>query len=305
MAQCNGKSRMLSVSVVIPLYNHGKYIAETLYSVLQQSYPANEIIVVDDGSKDGCGSIVESLAVNNKNIIFWRQHNRGAHNAINAGVARATSDIVLILNSDDIYHRDRLMEVERAFREQDADAVFTDIEYCDGDSKPIDFEWHRNAMADYKNSKIFDESLINGNFIATTSNIAFRRDALESIGGFSNLRYAHDLDFFLRLALQDRKVVHIERPLMSYRLHGSNTISEGHDRVRLEWVAVTGWYLAALARQKGWGEITRFYPVLERHSLLRPLMPVVAYFYDSQATTTEGHHFFEDADFRSALAEIL
>ncbi len=296
---------MRSVSVVIPLYNHGKYIAETLYSVLEQSYPAREIIVVDDGSKDGCGSIVEALAVNNKNIIFWRQPNRGAHNAINAGVARATSDIVLILNSDDIYHRDRLSDIERAFREQDADAVFTDIDYCDGDSKPIAFEWHQNAMAEYKTHKVFDESLINGNFIATTSNIAFKRDDLEAIGAFSNLRYAHDLDFFLRLALQDRKVVHIQKPLMTYRLHGSNTISEGHDRVRLEWVAVTGWYLAALARKKGWGELNRFYPVLEKHSLLRPLLPVVAYFYDSQATTMEGHRFFTDADFRSALIEVL
>lgn len=296
---------MHSVSIVIPLYNHGKYIAETLYSVLQQSYPAKEIIVVDDGSRDDCGSIVKALALNNENIVFWRQPNRGAHNAINSGVMRATSDIVMILNSDDIYHKDRLMHVERAFREKNADAVFTDLDYCDGDSKPIEFEWHRNAMADFKRSKVFDESLINGNFIATTSNIAFKRDSVESLGLFSNLRYAHDLDFFLRLALQGRKVVHIERPLATYRLHGSNTISEGHDRVRLEWIAVTGWYLAALARQKGWGEINRFMPVLERHSLLRPLLPVVAYFYDSQAMTMEGHRFFEDEAFRAALVDIL
>ena len=57
--------------------------------------------------------------------------------------------------------------------------------------------------------------------------------------------------------------------------------------------------------QKGWGELNRFYPVLEKHSLLRPLLPVVSYFYDSQATTMEGHRFFTDADFRSALIELL
>lgn len=294
-----------SFSVVIPLYNHEKYIASTLYSVLNQSYPAREIIVIDDGSRDGGPQIVQALAKNRPEIIFWSQPNRGAHSAINAGVMRATSDVVAILNSDDLYHPNRLERVANAFENSAADAVFTDCAFCNGDGDSISFDWYEEALSYFKSTGDYEKSLINGNFILTTTNIAVRRSVFEEVGGFSNLRYAHDLDFFLRLSLMEKNIVGIGGRLATYRIHGTNTISEGHDKVRLEWAAVAACYLAGLCARKGWGEIARFYEVLERHDLMRMMVPLISYFYASGVQSLERHEFHHDEKFKGVIKVIV
>jgi hypothetical protein len=100
--------RLHRITVVVPLYNHERYIEQTLQSVLSQTMPAHEIIVIDDGSTDGSAARVDRLRERHPQIALWSRENGGAHSAINAGIERATGDLVAILNSDDIYHPDRL-----------------------------------------------------------------------------------------------------------------------------------------------------------------------------------------------------
>ncbi len=232
------------VSVVIPLYNHERYIEAAIGSVLSQTVPPAEIIVIDDGSTDGSAAIVRRLCQDHPEIIFWSWSNQGAHHTLNAGVLRATGDFVAILNSDDCYAPDRLAACLAAVQcDPSIDVVATGASFLDEHGDAAANPWYDDALAFYKREGDFVLGLFHANFLVTTSNLFIRRSLFESIGYFSPLRYTHDLEFFLRLIL-GRKLVHfLDSPLVAYRLHGRNTISENKAREDVERAAVFAFFL--------------------------------------------------------------
>ncbi|WLQ17382.1 glycosyltransferase [Hahella aquimaris] len=221
---------MSLVSVVIPSYNHAHYIREAVESVLSQSYTNLELIVIDDGSSDASLDYLRS--VNDPRYTLIEQENAGAHNAINKGLSLAKGDYLAILNSDDIFHKGRLSEcVERL--QQGADLVATWIEIIDNKSKVLGVkEGWRNMLpwnikqpdARLIGADDFKLHLLFSNFVSTTSNVVFSRKVYEAVGGMRNLRFAHDWDFLLRVALKFRCEL-LEKPLLKYRIHSTNTIS--------------------------------------------------------------------------------
>lgn len=289
-----------SISVVIPLYNHEKYISSTLYSVLSQHYPPREIIVVDDGSSDDGIHVVQTLAQNRPEIICWSHPNRGAHNTINSGIHRSSSDLVSILNSDDIYHPERFHNIAAAFAEDsELDAVVTGMNFIDDGGGPIGFEWYDQAMEYHRNSGDLGKTLINGNIFVTTSNLVVKRSVFEEVGHFAALRYAHDLDFFLRLVSEGRKIKILPQELMSYRIHSTNTISEGHLKVKLEWAMVTAFYLARLSSHEGgWKRVADHIDVLKKHNLMDAVLLLFGYFQRHPAASLDRHPFHDDEDFK-------
>ena len=94
------------VSVVIPAYNHENFIGPAIDSVLGQSFEDFELIVIDDGSTDNTGTIVQNYT--DSRLTYFYQENQDAFNTINRGLSLARGRYVSILNSDDIYALDRL-----------------------------------------------------------------------------------------------------------------------------------------------------------------------------------------------------
>lgn len=229
-------------SVVIPLYNHARYIERALLSVLGQTCPAREIIVVDDGSSDdGIDEVVE-IAERDSRLVFWRRSNQGAHAAINAGLHRATSEVVTILNSDDMYEPRRMDTVMRRFTADKAlAAVATELSCIDDDDVTVSNPWYENALKKGLAAHDMVLALLDANYFVTTSNLVFRRDVFDRLGGFCQLRYAHDLEFFTRMLRTGFKIEFLKQSLLKYRVHGTNTIKEGQDKVRVEWAAIIAW----------------------------------------------------------------
>jgi glycosyltransferase involved in cell wall biosynthesis len=239
---------MNKVSVVIPSYNHSKYIRAAVESVLSQSYDNLELIVVDDGSSDDSLEYLRSIT--DDRLLLIEQENAGAHNAINRGLDLASGDYLTILNSDDTYSPTRLSECIAALENGKGDLVTTWIEVVDADSKVLGIKqgW-RNMLPwqipdqahSYAASNSFNLNLLVSNFVSTTSNILFTRKLYASIGGMRNLRFAHDWDFMFRCA-EKFKCILLEKPLMQYRVHGSNTISSNRAWMLFEicWVFATG-----------------------------------------------------------------
>ncbi len=299
------------VSVVIPLFNHAPFIAEAVASALTQGLLLRELIVVDDGSTDESAAIMRRLAAQEARIVFWSQPNRGAHAAINAGLARATGELVAILNSDDRYGEGRLAALAGALDDEpDADLAASEIGFIDADGARIPNAWYDAALAFLDVSGDPGAALINGNYLMTTSNFLFRRRLPEEVGGFAPLRYAHDLDFALRLVAAGRGMALVRRPLLHYRMHGNNTISEGHDRVKLEWAAVAAFFLTQLwdrpdSAPIDWARARALEDVLDRHALTRPVHLCMAYFRRHPTDTMQHTPFLRDASFRALLAEDI
>lgn len=94
------------VSIVIPCYNHGAFIAETIESVYQSNYPYLEVIVVDDGSKDNSKEVIGALQVSYPNLIYIHQPNAGPAAARNNGITTAKGKYILPLDADDLISPD-------------------------------------------------------------------------------------------------------------------------------------------------------------------------------------------------------
>lgn len=269
------------ISVVIPLYNHERYIAQALESIYSQSVLPKEVIVVDDGSRDASLNIARKFATSHSETMTVFSHpNQGAHYTINSGIQRASGEFVSILNSDDAYHENRFAECLALLdANPDMAAVCTDLSFMDGNGEPIRNTWYEQAHAFYKKENDLSLALINGNFFMTTSNLIVRRAVFDEIGYFSALRYAHDLDFFLRLILNGRHIGILEKPLLSYRVHAANTISEDELRVKVEWAASVAYFIYNLrGREKDWSYYAKLTRITDKHTLTRLLVYFFAFF---------------------------
>ena len=113
------------VSVIIPAYNHERFVGAAVESVLGQSHRDVELIVINDGSTDRTGEVVQSYG--DDRIVYRYQDNRDAYNTINRGLSMVTGDYVAILNSDDVYFPARLERLIAARLETGAECLFTDV----------------------------------------------------------------------------------------------------------------------------------------------------------------------------------
>lgn len=220
-----------AVSVVIPAYNHAPYVGAAIESVLCQSLEAVELIVIDDGSRDATAERVEAY-LGDPRVRLERQANAGSHAAINRGVALARAPWVAILNSDDLFHPDRLARMLASCRSNRWDFAVSGFDLIDGEGAPIDApdHWLRrrtDPVLNYARSHGVWPGILFGNFTVSTSNFFFSRDLWRRIGPFAHYRYVLDWDWALRAiaAAPARAGWLPDEALFSYRLHGANTIS--------------------------------------------------------------------------------
>jgi glycosyltransferase involved in cell wall biosynthesis len=113
------------VSVVIPAFNAEAYLAEAVASVLEQTSPATEIILVDDGSTDGTGGIARSIAA----VTYVRQANAGVAAALNHGARIASGDCIAFLSADDIWCPDKLALQRQALQSAPNRLVFGQMQH--------------------------------------------------------------------------------------------------------------------------------------------------------------------------------
>ncbi|HKW79432.1 MAG TPA: glycoside hydrolase family 99-like domain-containing protein, partial [Casimicrobiaceae bacterium] len=241
-------------SLVMPLYNHARYLVRTLDSIAAQTAKPGELIVVDDGSGDGGADIVAAFARDAAfPVTLVSQPNAGAAAAINRGMAIARGDIIAIINSDDAYAPDRLERLTAALG-PGTDLAFSDTAFIGEDDQPIDDEYARRLrrrIDDGLAAPSLLYPLIEHNIAISSGNLLFGRDLLSRIGGFAPMRVCHDWDFVLEATYATRFACVSDR-LYRYRLHGDNTFA--------------AWALAG--RIEGERALTAFFAGIHRHPWL-------------------------------------
>ncbi len=231
------------VSIVVPAYNHEDFIGGALRSCVDQTYQRLEIIIVNDGSKDNTGKICKDFVAADDRIRYFEHPNRGAHVAINEGIRIASGSYVAILNSDDIFPATKIERcIKRVQEEQGLGLISGKVEFVDQKGrilkKGVEVDWLRRAYGFLGRSGLFPLSILNENFVATTSNMFFSKDLWERTGGFQPLRYCHDLDFLLSSFRVGRFFFDTDNTHVRYRIHPSNTIKEDLSGIRVEIAAV-------------------------------------------------------------------
>ena len=111
------------ISVIIPVYNNEKYIARCLDSLIQQTYSEFEALVINDGSKDNSGEIIQSYAEHDKRFRYFEQENQGVSVARNKGLDNAKGEYVLFLDGDDWLDNDVLERLHNEMTEHNLDCV--------------------------------------------------------------------------------------------------------------------------------------------------------------------------------------
>jgi glycosyltransferase involved in cell wall biosynthesis/FMN phosphatase YigB (HAD superfamily) len=215
------------VSVVIPSYNHARYVAEAVTSALAQDVEV-EVVVRDDASTDDSWQILSALS-DPRLRLSRNETNQGAHATLQLALDEARGEYLAILNSDDRYAPQRLKRC-LAVLEQGHDLVGTDIRLMDAEGAIIDAHWWNDAFAGLKavwgETHDWVATLLEGNMFMTTSNFVFSRRLWEELAPFSAQRYVHDYDFLLRALIHGKRLGWLDEPLLDYRLHHTNTINE-------------------------------------------------------------------------------
>ncbi|HEX9189951.1 MAG TPA: glycosyltransferase [Vicinamibacteria bacterium] len=229
------------VSVVMPSYNHARYVAEAVRSVLRQDVDGLELVVVDDGSSDDSVEMVRAIGDPRLRLIV--QQNQGTHAALNRGLADSRGPVLAILNSDDRYAPGRLRSALRVLRESpDVALVGTWIQVIDAEGRAggvkegydtLDPWPVSDPACTFKADHDLRTALLMQNYWATTSNFVFPRTTWTAFGPFSPLRYVHDWDFALRVQHRNRATL-LPEPLLEYRVHPANTIRQNREEMVYE-----------------------------------------------------------------------
>lgn len=225
-------ARQPLVSVIIPAYNHEKFIGAAVDSVLGQTMDDLELIVIDDGSQDRTGELVR--AYKDTRVSYYYQENQDAYNTLNRGLSMARGQFISILNSDDVYHHNRLKRMLECRAESGSDCIITDVIPISAEGEVFtdpDFgwnQWHARNRAFYFECGDLYTAFLKGNFMVTTSNFFMAREVVETVGKFCSLRYLHDYDYIFRILLAFPNGVQYlsDEKLLSYRIHSGNTLGE-------------------------------------------------------------------------------
>jgi glycosyltransferase involved in cell wall biosynthesis len=221
----------LITTVVIPLHDGAAFIEQALRSVLQQTLPADEIIVVDRGSNDDGPAIVRRISESHP-ITLLSQPGGGAASARNLGVRHAHGDLVAFLDQDDVWYPAHLAEMLPPFQEQRSKPlgwVYSDLDEIDRTGKLLVRSCVKKAEGLHPKTSLPD-CLRRDMFVMPSAALVSRR-AFEAIGGFDErLECYEDDDFFLRLLLAEYDNVYIDNALAQVRL--SRGVALGRRRAR-------------------------------------------------------------------------
>jgi glycosyltransferase involved in cell wall biosynthesis len=210
------------VSVVIPTYNRTLVTITAIESVLAQTYPSFEVIVVDDGSTDGSGDVVEEFirrkTSDSHRVVFVRQPNQGASVARNTGIENSRGEYIAFLDSDDVWSPEKLEWQVKALEQfkDESGVCVTDARLVNASGMDIgSFESAGRRYTQEIGIERSASKLLAGSFCGYwMSTLLARADTLRKIGGFNqNISFIEDRDLQFRLSLVT-SIAYVNKPLI-------------------------------------------------------------------------------------------
>ncbi|MFE1957009.1 bifunctional polysaccharide deacetylase/glycosyltransferase family 2 protein [Streptomyces sp. NPDC059479] len=194
------------VTVLVPAYNERECIANTVRSLMESDHPV-EVIVIDDGSTDGTADIVEALWLPNVHVV--RQVNSGKPAALNNGIAHATHDLIVMMDGDTVFEPSTVRELVQPFGDPRVGAVAGNAKVGNRDSLIGAWQHIEYVMGFNLDRRMYDMLRCMPTIPGAVG--AFRREALERVGGMSEDTLAEDTDITMAMHRDGWRVVYAER----------------------------------------------------------------------------------------------
>ena len=211
------------VSIIMPSYNHKKFLSEAIQSVLSQSFDEFEFIIIDDGSIDESQKMIENFANLDTRIkTIFHTKNLGISKTLNEGIELSRGEFLAFISSDDIWMNDKIAEQIRAYEKGGSPIIWSEGLIIDEKGvetgEKITKKYHASQRT--KSGNILSELLIE-NFPFGLA-ILIKKSAIGKLRFDPTLKYVNDYKFFLELA-RSNDFYFIERPLWKYRQHPGST----------------------------------------------------------------------------------
>lgn len=213
-----------ALAVLMPVYNGERFLAEAIESILEQSFAEFEFIVIDDGSRDRSGDIIDRYAQRDRRIRVFRQDNRGLVETLNRGIELARAPLIARMDADDISLPRRFeLQLER-FRTQPKLAVVGGF---------VNIVDHTGRFVRLGGYPIAGEELrrflLDGAPLAHPT-VIMRRNVLAELGGYRRVyQHAEDYDLWLRIHSAGYEIENVPVPVLNYRQH-AHSVSLRHAR---------------------------------------------------------------------------
>lgn len=238
------------LTVITPSFNQGRFLTETIESVLNQDVPGLEYLIVDGGSTDESVDVIRRYE---KHLAWWvSEKDRGQAHAINKGLARATGEFVAYLNSDDAYLPGALHAaldlLQRAPGARWVSGGVIDF----GPSDMRVYDWYLPHVP----TTLLD--CVTSRFQAAQPGHVWSREMVAGEGGFDeSFRFLFDINLYASLLSRGERCLPLNRPLAAYRFHpSSKTVAEGDqfegewDRIRDRFVPELPFHQRLIARHR-------------------------------------------------------
>jgi glycosyltransferase involved in cell wall biosynthesis len=206
------------VSAIIPVYNCERYVTAAIESVLAQTYPVHEIIIVDDGSTDGTRAVLEPYI---GRIRYMRQEKRGVAAARNNGIVHASGDFIAFLDADDLWLPDKLqLQMDFLCHHPQYGLVYSDMKTFDETGilhESVKIWLNMSPPSGWIFKELFAETLF------ACDATVFAKACVDRVGYFDeSLAVGEDYNMWLRMA-RHFQIGYLDVPLTKYRQHGSMT----------------------------------------------------------------------------------
>ncbi len=222
----------MKISIITSTYNSGKTVKDTLESILNQSYKDIELLIIDGKSKDNTLEIIKQYEkLFQGKLHYISEADKGIYDAMNKGIRMATGDVVGILNSDDLFTSNNVIQkIAEAF-EQDSklDAVYGDVHFVNPNNL--------DKCVRYYSSKIFKRNLMKLGFMPAHPSFYTRRECFNKYGLYkTDYKVAADFEFLLRVIYKENiNIQYLPIDMVTMRTGGASTSGiESHKRIMKE-----------------------------------------------------------------------
>lgn len=205
----------LKFSIAIAVYNKEKQIAQTLQSVLAQTYTDFEVVIVNDGSTDNSEQVIKSF--NDPRIRYFTQENQGAAAGRNAAIEKCNARYIALLDADDLWHREYLSVIYRLIQKYPEEKVFAVAAAVESYKKILQPKYSINNIKPNEVYKVdfFEASCINS--VLTSSSTVLHRSVLEKTGLYNSaIKSGEDTDLWIRIGMH-YPVIFKNSVLVTYR----------------------------------------------------------------------------------------